>query len=1139
MRHSPYLFAALSVFLVSCATSSDKDSIAQLKDVKADLADAKIEGGLEKAMQGYQKFLEQTPDSAMAPEALRRLADLKIQKDYGTLEGATANEKAAAAKETPAIGRSATFDAPKIAAPPMDAAAVTAPVLLAQSDATAGKAGNKKKGRGKKESAEDFEKRATKTGPIKAQSNQPLENPDGSGADLESAGAVEAITLYKKLLAKYPNYERNDQVLYQLSRAYEESGQIDEAMSVMNTIAKNYPTSHYLDEVQFRRGEHFFTHKKFLDAEDAYKSIVAMGPGSFYFELALYKLGWTFYKQELYEESLHRFVALLDYKVKTGYDFEHAKATQDQERIADTFGAISLAFSNLGGSDALIDYFQKYGKRSYEVNIYSNLGDYYLDKRRYSDAATTFKAFVKSNPYHKVAPLFDTRVIDTYKKGGFPQLVIDSNKEFVVNYGLKSEYWKHFDVKAYPEVIGYVKTSLKELANHYHALFQDKKLEKDKSQNFQEAMKWYRDFLASFPKEAESPAINFQLAGLLLENKSYGEAAIEYEHTAYDYPYHEKSQEAGYSAVYAHRENMALASADAHDKVRRDVIRSSLKFAENFPKHEKAALVMSAALDDIYGMKDYPFAVATGRKLLDSFPGADQQTRRSAWLVIAHASFELTKFKDAEEGFQNVLQLTAESDKSRQDLVENLAASIYKQGEEANKQADFKAAAEHFLRVAKFAPTSTIRPTADYDGATALIQLKDWERAAEVLNAFRKNYAGHKLQAEVTKKIAYVYKESGKLALAAAEYERIETETKDVAVRREALQVAGDLYAEAKETDKALLVYRRYLGYFAKPLEPAIEMHNKIAEILKARNETAGYLSELKQIVAADASAGSERTDRTHYLGGVSALALTEPLFDQFAAIKLVKPFEKNLAKKKTALKAAKDGFEKLLKYEVGDVTSASTYYIAELYYNFSRSLMESERPDGMSALEKEAYENALEDQAYPFEEKAIQIHQKNIDLLSQGVFSSWIENSFAKLAKLVPARYAKFEESSGYIGDLKKASYTELTDQRPPPPKVEPAAPVQVAAPAQAAEPGQTATPAQTAIPAQTATPAQTAESAQAATPVQGGATTSVPTQEAVSAQGAAPVSQGNNQETAVQKAISGDGADKAPAGKTLTPST
>src|SRR4030065_720042 len=115
-------------------------------------------------------------------------------------------------------------------------------------------------------------------------------------------------------------------------------------------------------------------------------------------------------------------------------------------------------------------------------------------------------------------------------------------------------------------------------------------------------------------------------------------------------------------------------------------------------------------------------------------------------------------------------------------------------------------------------------------------------------------------------------------------------------------------------------------------------------------------------------------------------------------------------------MKAATEGFAKLVSYEVGDVTAAATYYLAEIYYNFSRSLTESERPDNLNAEALEQYELAIEEQAYPFEEKAIAVHEKNLGLLSVGVYSPWIDKSIEKLAKLVPARYAKVEERTGFI---------------------------------------------------------------------------------------------------------------------------
>ena len=88
--------------------------------------------------------------------------------------------------------------------------------------------------------------------------------------------------------------------------------------------------------------------------------------------------------------------------------------------------------------------------------------------------------------------------------------------------------------------------------------------------------------------ETETPSIHSQLADLLLENRSFGEAAQEFEKTAYDYPSHDKSSQAGYAAVSAYREQLAAVSKEENDSVRREVVRSSLKFAETFQEHEMA-----------------------------------------------------------------------------------------------------------------------------------------------------------------------------------------------------------------------------------------------------------------------------------------------------------------------------------------------------------------------------------------------------------------------------------------------------------------------------------------------------------------------------------------------------------------------
>ena len=116
--------------------------------------------------------------------------------------------------------------------------------------------------------------------------------------------------------------------------------------------------------------------------------------------------------------------------------------------------------------------------------------------------------------------------------------------------------------------------------------------------------------------------------------------------------------------------------------------------------------------------------------------------------------------------------------------------------------------------------------------------------------------------------------------------------------------------------------------------------------------------------------------------------------------------------------------FEGLVAYEVAEVTAAATFYIAEIYLNFSASLVDSERPSGMSDAEKVEYELLIEEEAYPFEERAIDVHEQNFELLSNGLFNPWIQQSLDKLAVLMPGRYAKAEISGGYLSSIDTYAY-------------------------------------------------------------------------------------------------------------------
>ena len=1023
--------------LAACAGSPEKGTLADLRDLPPDVAEVEVEQGLDKAMQSYRRYLDETPRSEMTPEAMRRLADLQLEKEFGIRGDGQLIEMAA----------------------PEEAGTTAAPALQQAATGIAGLA----------ESDQDFERRTTGAQQI-APATSAAVTPAGAAAEPVPSGPLEAIALYDRLLAEYPDFEHNDQVLYQKARAYDELGRTEEAMETMERLVSGHQHSNHYDEVQFRRAEFFFTRRKFRDAENAYQAIINMGASSTYYELALYKLGWTLYKQDFYDEAQHRFIALLDYKVSIGYDFDQAQHEDEERRIADTFRVISLGFSNLGGPEVVQEYFAGNGHRSYEDRIYANLGEFYFAKLRYDDAAKTYKAFVELNPFHRSSPHFSMRVVEIYTRADFPKLVLEAKKEFASRYGLQAEYWRHFDVNEAPEVLSYLKSNLRDLANHFHALYQAPELAADKPAHFAEAERWYRDYLLSFPKDADTPPINYQLADLLLEHQAFGEAALQYERTAYDYPVHEKSAAAGYAAIFAHRQHLKGAPVEQQGSVRTSTVASSLRFADTFPQHEHAPAVLGAAADDLYGMKEFRPAIDAAQKLIDRYPGAELPLRRAAWTVVAHASFDLAEFPQAEQAYARVLEITPQDDPERQSLVDNLAASIYKQGEQANAQADYRAAADHFLRVKQAAPASAIRAAAEYDAGAALIRIADWAAAASVLEAFRSTYPDHELNRDATQQIAFVYRQNGQLGRAASEYERVAAESSDANLRGEALLVAGELYEQSNSIPQALAAYTRYVDEFPRPIDTAVDLRFKIAGMHQAARDEPRYYQELQQIVRIDAEAGADRTNRTRTVAARSALVLSERLYREFADLPLRQPFDASLKEKKRRMDAAIEALGALVDYQVGDVTAAATFYMAEIYYGLSRALMDSERPAGLQHADLQEYELALEDEAYPFEERAIEVHEKNMELMRTGIYNAWIDKSLGKLADLMPARYAKGEISSGFLGSIDRYAYSAPVSQPSPasgdaasegmPAATNPTAPAEAQAPPEAApaeQPAQT----------------------------------------------------------------------------------
>ena len=835
-------------------------------------------------------------------------------------------------------------------------------------------------------------------------------------------GYNNAVDLYQQLLEAYPEYRRNDTVLYQLGRAYEIGGRNDDAVAVLNELVSKYPNTPLIDEVQFRRGEMLFLRKNYDDAELAYQAVIAHGDASRFYEQSLYKLGWTQFKLASHENSLDPFFELLDRKIgdielQDGDKRLEQLSRANQELIEDTFRVLSISFSYMDGAESIDDYLNQRGRPEYSYEIYRNLGDLYLEKERFVDAAEAYGAFVGQDPYHPKAPLLQVEVIEAYKRGGFPSLVLEGKTGFVDRYGMDGQFWTRNLRADNTAVAAHLKSNLNDLAQYSHAEAQ----KNGKTSDYQEAARWYRKYLAYFPGEPDSANTNFLLAEVLFESETFDEATDEYERTAYDYPLHERSAEAAYAAILSYREHEKILQGEALVAWHSRYIDSGLKFAETYSDHPESGAVLTTVAEDLFAQGQFELAIAVSQTVVAKQPPVEVALGRTAWTVIAHSQFDLHNYEQAEQAYYTLRTYTPLSDlDANQEIKDRIASSIYKQGEFARDMGFFEEAVTHFSRLGEVVPDSNIRATAEYDAAAVLISLAAWDRASGVLEKLRSDYPDSEFTDDITQKLAVSYLSMGREAEAAGEFERIAlTASTTDEVRREALWKAAELYEQSGTIDSEQRVLENILDQYPNPLSESIEASYRLLEIAKETGDKQAYLLQLKNLVKVDATAGSQRSDRTRYLAATASLELAEPVRRRFVVVKLTQPLAESLKLKRSLMEDVIEVYSKLADYGVADVTTAATFRLGEVYQIFSADLMNSERPANLDEAALEQYDILLEEQVYPFEEKAIDLYKANADRAPDGVYDEWVRKSFDRLASLMPGRYAKSERSENVVTAL------------------------------------------------------------------------------------------------------------------------
>lgn len=835
--------------------------------------------------------------------------------------------------------------------------------------------------------------------------------PRGKSAPAPVPSRKKSIAVYERLLALYPARADNDGALYQLARAYEESGRADDAAASLRRLLTDYPQSAYAPEAAFRLGLRAFANRDFQSAAGLFRT-AARAPDVALVEAARFHLGWTALNLQEYRQAADAFVSILDAAAATRlkqravfslFDLPEAEAAF----LSEVVKALLLSFDYLGGPEEMRAYFAGSEQRPYEETLYRTLGMLYQEQDRTADAVAAYEAFLAAAPLHPEAPRFQLAIAEAYTRAKWQSALLEARERLIERYQPGSTWAKANPLVAAQVAYPAVKDTLYQLALYDHSQAQGKR----RPDAWQKALARHDRFLALFPKEVEAGRVAWLRGEALFELGRYDEAAEAYRRSAYEYPLHPHTRDAAYAAVAAAERMIPPDGAVASPAAARFADETT-RFLDAFPDDGRNPDLLMKAAETAARAGQAGQADVLARRLVAQYPKSRWTT--PAQRLIAQALYDQGRFLEAEHAFRLAL---AGAPTQQASVLSTLAASALYQGagqfRDEGKSSD---AISAFIRVASDYPTTPLAPAALTEAADLHLAAGRATEARALWQRLVKEYPDSDTVPAALQRLASDAAAAGDLPAAIGWYERFAARS-DAAASTETAWLIAALAERAQDWSRAERTLSALASRADLPAERAIEAGFRAARAAarQGRPDREIALTDSALIRYRAWRAEGRPTDVTaaDVLAAQALVALGDRRAAACATIPLREPMERALTDKRAALDEALAAYAEAAEIRVAETTTAATFKIGAALDEFFKALLASERPPHLSEEEREQYDILLEEQAAPFEERAVQAYETNVRRAQElGLYNDWIAKSYERLAALRPVRYHRPERS-------------------------------------------------------------------------------------------------------------------------------
>lgn len=382
----------------------------------------------------------------------------------------------------------------------------------------------------------------------------------------------EVIMTFDRLIRDWPDYRDLDAALYARGYSHYEMGSEQKALRDFQTIVKRYPKSSYRTEVWYMLGELHFQFAELPEAIKAYSEVIK-DTQSLYYAPAFYKLAWTYYRNDEFEEAVESFKKLISYS-----DQEVAAGRSGFELRDEALQYLAISLNEDDWDDdgvtdpgAGFKRVQRYLKsdESYQAELLDKLVGIFYDNTKYEEAILTAQHLFKLHPHYRRNPEIHSKIITAYERIAQPEKAFSERDKITNSYVIDGPWYvsNHRDQDAIDLARTLMKDSLLQAGTYHHEraqAFRERASESEgddsaslmanAKSSYTKAALSYQRYLQRYRRDENTYELLYLYADALFYSQDYERAFKQYLIVRDSKMGNDHLEEAAFSAILSHVE---------------------------------------------------------------------------------------------------------------------------------------------------------------------------------------------------------------------------------------------------------------------------------------------------------------------------------------------------------------------------------------------------------------------------------------------------------------------------------------------------------------------------------------------------------------------------------------------------------